>query len=83
MREDLLSEILEALIVIRGLIVQKTKLISDCNRLLKDLLDSLLLESTDNKRQFIRACINGLQIHAKEKKRRACLVCINFFIFRL
>lgn len=73
MREDLLSEILEALIVIRGLIVQKTKLISDCNRLLKDLLDSLLLESTDNKRQFIRACINGLQIHAKEKKGRACL----------
>jgi E3 ubiquitin-protein ligase UBR4 len=83
MREDLLSEILEALIVIRGLIVQKTKLISDCNRLLKDLLDSLLLESTDNKRQFIRACINGLQIHAKEKKGRACFVCINFFIFRL
>ncbi|KAL0377636.1 UNVERIFIED_CONTAM: Auxin transport protein BIG [Sesamum radiatum] len=44
MRDQLLSDVLEALIVIRGLIVQKTKLISDCNRLLKDLLDSLLLE---------------------------------------
>ncbi|KAL4322754.1 hypothetical protein S245_049914 [Arachis hypogaea] len=73
MRDNLLSEILEALIVIRGLIVQKTKLISDCNRLLKDLLDSLLLESSDNKRQFIRACINGLQIHGEERKGRTCL----------
>lgn len=75
MREQLLSEVLEALIVIRGLIVQKTKLISDCNRLLKDLLDSLLLESEDNKRQFIQACICGLQIHGQERKGRTSLVC--------
>ena len=86
MRDNLLSEVLEALIVIHGLIVQKTKLISDCNRLLKDLLDSLLLESSENKRQFIRACICGLQIHGKEKKGRTCLVWILnklswFFIF--
>ncbi|XP_057436189.1 auxin transport protein BIG isoform X2 [Lotus japonicus] len=73
MRDNLLSDILEALIVIRGLIVQKTKLISDCNRLLKDLLDSLLLESTENKQQFIRACINGLEIHGEERKGRTCL----------
>ncbi|KAJ4833094.1 hypothetical protein Tsubulata_001074 [Turnera subulata] len=73
MRDNLLSDILEALIVIRGLIVQKTKLISDCNRLLKDLLDSLLLESSENKRQFIRACISGLQIHGEERKGRTCL----------
>ncbi|XVF71321.1 hypothetical protein PTKIN_Ptkin12aG0027900 [Pterospermum kingtungense] len=73
MRDNLLSEVLEALIVIHGLIVQKTKLISDCNRLLKDLLDSLLLESSENKRQFIRACICGLQIHGEEKKGRTCL----------
>ncbi|PON82110.1 E3 ubiquitin ligase, UBR [Trema orientale] len=73
MKDDLLSEILEALIVIRGLIVQKTKLISDCNRLLKDLLDSLLLENSENKRQFIRACICGLQIHGEERKGRTCL----------
>ncbi|XP_017240355.1 auxin transport protein BIG isoform X1 [Daucus carota subsp. sativus] len=73
MREQLLSEILEALIVIRGLIVQKTKLISDCNRLLKDLLDSLLLESSENKRQFIQACINGLQIHGQDKRGRTSL----------
>ncbi|GAV60100.1 ZZ domain-containing protein/E3_UbLigase_R4 domain-containing protein [Cephalotus follicularis] len=73
MRDNLLSEVLESLIVIRGLIVQKTKLISDCNRLLKDLLDSLLLESSENKRQFIRACICGLQIHGEERKGRACL----------
>jgi hypothetical protein len=41
-------------------------------------LDSLLLESSENKRQFIKACINGLQIHGKERKGRACLVWINF-----
>ncbi|KAG8384569.1 hypothetical protein BUALT_Bualt04G0131400 [Buddleja alternifolia] len=70
MREQLLSNVLEALMVIRGLIVQKTKLISDCNRLLKDLLDSLLLESNENKRQFIQACIGGLQIHGEERKGR-------------
>ncbi|XP_020540052.1 auxin transport protein BIG isoform X2 [Jatropha curcas] len=73
MRDNLLSDILEALIVIRGLVVQKTKLISDCNRLLNDLLDSLLLESSENKRQFIRACICGLQIHGEERKGRTCL----------
>ncbi|XP_073003648.1 auxin transport protein BIG [Typha latifolia] len=73
MRDELLSEVLEAFLVIRGLIVQKTKLISDCTRLLKDLLDSLLLESTENKRQFIRACISGLQNHAKEQKGRTSL----------
>lgn len=76
MREQLLSEVLEALIVIRGLIVQKTKLISDCSRLLKDLLDSLLLESAENKKHFIQACIGGLQIHG-EKRGRSNLVCIN------
>lgn len=47
---------------------------------LKDLLDSLLLESSENKRHFIRACINGLQIHGKERKGRACLVWV-FFSF--
>ncbi|XP_057963954.1 auxin transport protein BIG isoform X2 [Malania oleifera] len=73
MRDDLLSEVLEAFIVIRGLIVQKTKLISDCNRLLKELLDSLLLESSENKRQFIRACICGLQFHGEERKGRTSL----------
>ncbi|KAK9038974.1 hypothetical protein V6N11_023815 [Hibiscus sabdariffa] len=73
MQDNLLTEVLETLIVIRGLIVQKTKLISDCNRLLKDLLDSLLLESSENKRQFIHACICRLQIHGEEKKGRTCL----------
>lgn len=73
MRDNLLSDVLEALIVTRGLIVQKTKLISTCNHLLKDLLDSLLLESSENKRQFIRACICGLQIHGEERKGRVCL----------
>ncbi|KAF7130273.1 hypothetical protein RHSIM_Rhsim10G0059600 [Rhododendron simsii] len=74
MREKLLSQVLEAFIIVRGLIVQKTKLISDCNRLLKDLLDGLLLESNENKRQFIRACISGLQIHGEERKGRASLL---------
>ncbi|XP_051119264.1 auxin transport protein BIG [Andrographis paniculata] len=73
MREQLLSDVLEALIVIRGLIVQKTKLISDCNRLLKDLLDSLLLESDENKRQFIQACIGGLQVDADGRKERSSM----------
>ncbi|XP_062198953.1 auxin transport protein BIG-like isoform X2 [Phragmites australis] len=71
--DRLLSEVLEAFLVICGLVVQKTKLINDCNCLLKDLLDSLLIESTENKRQFIQACISGLQKHVKEKKRRTSL----------
>ena len=81
MSDRLLSEVLEAFLVIRGLVVQKTKLINDCNRLLKDLLDRLLVESTENKRQFIRACISGLQKHVKEKKRRTSLVEQRFFIY--
>lgn len=81
MREHLLSEVLEALIVIRGLVVQKTKLINDCNRLLKDLLDSLLLESNENKRQFIQACISGLQIHGDENRGRTSLVRNEFLDF--
>ncbi|KAK9067154.1 hypothetical protein SSX86_014479 [Deinandra increscens subsp. villosa] len=73
MREQLLSEVLEALIVVRGLIVQKTKLISDCSRLLKDLLDSLLLESAENKKHFIQACIGGLLTHGEDKRGRSNL----------
>ncbi|RWW77221.1 hypothetical protein BHE74_00014631 [Ensete ventricosum] len=73
MQDELISEMLEALFVIRGLIVQKTKLISDCNRLLKELLDGLLLESTENKWKFIRACISGLQNHGRERKCRTSL----------
>nr|GEV01512.1 auxin transport protein BIG [Tanacetum cinerariifolium] len=69
MREQLLSEVLEALIVIKGLIVQKTKLISDCSRLLKDLLDSLLLENAENKKHLIQACIGGLWIHWEKRGR--------------
>lgn len=76
MRDQSLSDVLESLIVIRGLIVQKTKLISDCNRLLKDLLDGLLLESNENKRQFIQACIGGLQIHGEDRKGRSSMVLI-------
>lgn len=83
MQEKLLSQVLEAFIVIRGLIVQKTKLIGDCNRLLKDLIDSLLLESNENKRQFIRACISGLQIHGEERKGRTSLVWGKNFILLL
>lgn len=60
MKEELLAQILEALLAIRGLVVQKTKLIGDCGRLLRELLDSLLQESYENKRHFIRACISGL-----------------------
>lgn len=63
--------------------MQKTKLISDCNRLLKDLLDGLLLESNENKRQFIQACISGLQIHGEERKGRASLVCRIFSVIYL
>lgn len=74
MQDELVSEMLEALFVIRGLIVQKTKLISDCNRLLRELLDGLLLESTENKWKFIRACISGLQNHGRERKCRTLLV---------
>ncbi|KAL9261274.1 Auxin transport protein BIG-like protein, partial [Drosera capensis] len=73
MRDNLLAEMLEALIIIQGLVVQKTKLIGDCNRLLKDLLDSLLQESVENKRQFIHACICALEIHGEEKKGQASL----------
>lgn len=60
MKEELLAQLLEALLAIRGLVVQKTKLIGDCGRLLRELLDSLLQESYENKRHFIRACISGL-----------------------
>ncbi|XP_059670492.1 auxin transport protein BIG [Cornus florida] len=73
MQEKLLSQVLEAFIVIRGLIVQRTKLISDCNKLLKDLLDGLMLESSENKRQFIRACISGLQKHGEDRRGRTSL----------
>ncbi|EFJ36504.1 hypothetical protein SELMODRAFT_404572 [Selaginella moellendorffii] len=61
MKEDLLSQILEALLVIRGLVVQKTKLISDWT------------ESDDNKRHFVRACISGLQTPDHDRKDRICL----------
>ncbi|XP_024381357.1 auxin transport protein BIG isoform X3 [Physcomitrium patens] len=60
MKEQLLARILEALLAVKGLVVQKTKLIGDCERLMRELLDSLLQESYENKRHFIRACVSGL-----------------------
>nr|GEW32529.1 auxin transport protein BIG [Tanacetum cinerariifolium] len=70
LREQFLSEVLEALIVIRGLIMQKTKLINDCKWILKDLLDSLLLKNAE-KKHFSQACIGGLQIHEEKSGRRS------------
>ncbi|MCO5564796.1 hypothetical protein L7F22_018464 [Adiantum nelumboides] len=70
MKDGLLSQVLEALLVVRGLVVQKTKLIGDCSRLLRDLLDGLLEESFENKRHFIRACIAGLQTHRRLRNDR-------------
>ncbi|XP_078439464.1 auxin transport protein (BIG) [Wolffia australiana] len=72
MRAELISQVLEALLVLRGLILQKTKLISDCNRLLKELIDGLL-ESSENKRLFIRACISALELHFREPKAQTSL----------
>lgn len=75
MKEDLLAQILHALLALRGLVVQKTKLTSDCGRLLRELLDSLLQESYENKRHFVRACTSGLQSNCQqEKKDRTSLV---------
>ncbi|KAL2641590.1 hypothetical protein R1flu_009177 [Riccia fluitans] len=71
MKENLLAQILEALLALRGLVVQKTKLTGDCGRLLRELLDGLLEESYENKRHFIHACIVGLQSHSLEKKDRS------------
>ena len=59
--------------MIRCLIVKKMKLINDCNRLLRELLDSLLHDSNKNKCHFIRACIPGLQSHGLERKGRSSL----------
>jgi E3 ubiquitin-protein ligase UBR4 len=70
MKEELLAQVLEALLAIRGLVVQKTKLIGDCGRFLGELLDSFLQESYENKAHFIRACISGLQVHCRDKKGR-------------
>ena len=84
MKEELLAQILEALLAIRGLVVQKTKLIGDCGRLLRELLDSLLQESYENKRHFIRACISGL---SRDRNGRSPVVILlagkgkNFFHF--
>ncbi|KAL3677862.1 hypothetical protein R1sor_020818 [Riccia sorocarpa] len=73
MKENLLAQILEALLALRGLVVQKTKLTGDCGRLLRELLDGLLEESYENKRHFIHACISGLQSHSREKKDRSAV----------
>lgn len=78
MKEELLAQVLEAFLAIRGLVVQKTKLIGDCGRLLRELLDSLLEESYDNKRHFIRACVSGL---SRDRNGRTPVV--QFLISRL
>jgi hypothetical protein len=75
-KDGLLSQVLESFLVVRSLVVQKTKLISDCGHLLKDLLDGLLEESFENKRHFIYACINGLQSHVKDKKDSTLMVSV-------
>ena len=76
MKDGLLSQVLESLLVVRSLVVQKTKLISDCGHLLKELLDGLLEESFENKRHFVYACITGLQAHVKTRKDGTLMVSV-------
>ena len=76
MKDGLLSQVLESLLVVRSLVVQKTKLISDCGHLLKELLDGLLEESFENKRHFVYACITGLQAHVKTRKDSTLMVSV-------
>eukprot|EP00850_Spirogloea_muscicola_P019673 SM000196S05365 [mRNA] locus=s196:186709:205871:+ [translate_table: standard] len=64
LEQRLLPPILEALLSLKGLVVQKTKLTSDCMRLLQELLNKLLEQSPKSKADFIRACILDLQQHS-------------------
>mgnify|MGYP007067628665 CR=1 FL=1 len=80
MKDGLLSQVLESLLVVRSLVVQKTKLISDCGHLLKELLDGLLEESFENKRHFVYACITGLQAHVKTRKDSTLMVSVAIFV---
>jgi E3 ubiquitin-protein ligase UBR4 len=63
MKDKFLSHVVEMLLVTRGLTVQKTKLKSDCNHLLREILDFNLKESDENKCHFVWACMFGLKIH--------------------
>lgn len=56
-------------------VVQKTKLMGDSGRLIRDLLDGLLEKSFENKRDLRRAWIASLHMRARPKKD--CIIVVN------
>ena len=44
---------------VRNIVIQKTKLTTDCTDILKQLMDMLITESDSDKRSFISACLSN------------------------
>jgi hypothetical protein len=59
----LLAGMLDNLLHVQSLIVQKTKLMDDCAQLLMATFTSLSSESEDDKRRFCMACVEALDSH--------------------
>jgi len=61
--ETLLNDMLDNFLHVQSLIVQKTKLIDDCAKLLRATFASISSESEQDKRRFCMACVLALEKH--------------------
>ena len=61
--QGLLGSMLDNLLHVQSLIVQKTKLMDDCAQLLMSTFTSLSSESEEDKRRLCTACVEALDTH--------------------
>src|SRR5690606_25619142 len=62
-RENFMENLLNAFLSLRGVTVQRTKLIEDSCKTLSNLLDKLKGDNVEDQKLFIVACVKALRKH--------------------
>jgi E3 ubiquitin-protein ligase UBR4 len=60
---NLMEQILDSFLTLRGIIVQKNKLIDDSSKLMSDIMDKIKSDSEEDQKAFMVACIKSLDKH--------------------
>jgi hypothetical protein len=66
-KDGLLASVLEALLSLKSLVIQKTKLTTSCAQELGSLLNTLLEAGEGTQRSFVRACMSALEAHTSRR----------------
>lgn len=65
-KDKLLPKVLKSCLTLKGLLVQKTKITEDCRKNLSKLLNDLVEKENEMKKEYLKACIDCLQVQIEE-----------------